>query len=339
MSQQSHSNNSIGGTLASMIFVIGLVAVGAVILLSGRADEPQPTSTPAYTLVGRNLLWTPSPTISPTPTMTWTLLPTRTPTYTPTALPTRTPTLPVTATPDFARRVSAGERVFQSLCSACHGFSAQGVSGLGPSMIDNPFINAQSNESLLDFVTTGRPADHPDNKSGIPMPARGGNPSLTDDNLLDIIAYIRSLNPDVVVPGADAALAASEPDAPSVEITEPLVPFEFTPLSLEGLVSRGDVNVDEQASPDLFGTLGEDAYIQSCAGCHGVDGAGVTMVAAPLTESGALLARHGIAIFDSFQHPVLGKLAAHPYRAGIPERTDQELLAIIGYLYSLTAQP
>jgi disulfide bond formation protein DsbB len=47
---------------------------------------------------------------------------------------------------------------------------------------------------LVEFLNTGRPAEHPDNESGITMPPKGGNPSLSDDDLADIAAYLRTLN-------------------------------------------------------------------------------------------------------------------------------------------------
>jgi hypothetical protein len=41
-------------------------------------------------------------------------------------------------------------------------------------------------------MTTGRDTSDPLNTTGIPMPPRGGNPSLTDDQLRWVIAYLRS---------------------------------------------------------------------------------------------------------------------------------------------------
>jgi cytochrome c5 len=39
----------------------------------------------------------------------------------------------------------------------------------------------------------GRTANDPKNTTGIPMPARGGNPGLTDDQILAIIQHLHSL--------------------------------------------------------------------------------------------------------------------------------------------------
>lgn len=90
---------------------------------------------------------------------------------------------------------SEGERIFSSVCSACHGSNAEGVTGLGPALSNNAFVQANSDEDLVAFLIVGRAADDPANQSGIAMPARGGNPSLTDSDLLDVTAYLRTLQP------------------------------------------------------------------------------------------------------------------------------------------------
>lgn len=90
---------------------------------------------------------------------------------------------------------SEGERIFSQICSACHGANAEGVEGLGPALADNEFVQSNSDEEMVAFLVVGRPADDPANQSGIAMPARGGNPSLTDADLLDVVAYLRTLQP------------------------------------------------------------------------------------------------------------------------------------------------
>src|SRR5690606_9327366 len=53
-------------------------------------------------------------------------------------------------------------------------------------------VNDQDDESLHDFIVVGRRAFDPDNKTGIEMPAKGGNPALTDENIYQIIAFLRT---------------------------------------------------------------------------------------------------------------------------------------------------
>ena len=43
------------------------------------------------------------------------------------------------------------------------------------------------------FLIEGRPATHPDNSRGVDMPPKGGNPALTNENLQQIVVYLRSI--------------------------------------------------------------------------------------------------------------------------------------------------
>jgi mono/diheme cytochrome c family protein len=88
----------------------------------------------------------------------------------------------------------AGEQLYMQSCSACHGPDAQGIPSLGRSLVQTEFFATHNDQELLDFVKQGRPATHPDNEAGVDMPPKGGNPALTDEQILDIVAYLRSLD-------------------------------------------------------------------------------------------------------------------------------------------------
>ena len=104
--------------------------------------------------------------------------------------PTPAPTQPPAASGDPA----AGETAYTGTCAACHGTDLMGVTGLGKALIGSEFVTAQSDAELLAFLKIGRPTSDPLNTTGVDMPPKGGNPSLDDDDLLDIIAFIRSMN-------------------------------------------------------------------------------------------------------------------------------------------------
>ncbi len=95
--------------------------------------------------------------------------------------------------PPSAGDAAAGEEIYSSTCAACHGADATGIDGLGKNLHNNAFVNGLSDAELLDFLEEGRLADHPDNETGVAMPPKGGNPSLDDDDLLDVVAYLRTL--------------------------------------------------------------------------------------------------------------------------------------------------
>lgn len=86
-----------------------------------------------------------------------------------------------------------GEAVFASTCATCHGPTGEGIEGLGPALIDNEFLQSMTDAELVAFIEAGRGAADPDNTTGIAMPPKGGNPSLTDQDLVDVVAYLRTL--------------------------------------------------------------------------------------------------------------------------------------------------
>jgi len=86
-----------------------------------------------------------------------------------------------------------GEELFVSTCFACHGEGGVGIEGLGKDMTTSEFIKGLSDAELLAFIKTGRSISDPANTTGVDMPLKGGNPALTDDDIMDIIAYMRTL--------------------------------------------------------------------------------------------------------------------------------------------------
>jgi mono/diheme cytochrome c family protein len=223
--------------------------------------------------------------------------------------------------------ITAGENTFQSTCSACHGFTAQGIPGLGKPLVNSAFVDGLSDDELLAFIIQGREVSDPQNTTGVPMPVRGGNPGLTDADLLNVIAYIHILNADAIVAVVPTSAATSGPTP---------TPIEFQPLSL----SSGDAVVIEPTNaPSLFSSNGEAMYIGSCAGCHGVDGAGLPYLSASLADSEFVQGTNGFGLLDFLtkaQPPVNPEVAfPHPYRGGYPELSDAQIQEIIAYLYTL----
>jgi len=89
----------------------------------------------------------------------------------------------------------AGETVFMGTCIACHGPDAKGVTGLGKSLYpaDSEFVRGKTDDELVAFILAGRTPDDPLNTTGVGMPAKGGNPAITEQQLHDVVAYIRAL--------------------------------------------------------------------------------------------------------------------------------------------------
>lgn len=88
---------------------------------------------------------------------------------------------------------AAGAEVFASTCASCHGADAKGLPNLGKDLTTSEFVKSLSDAELVAFITQGRPSSDPANTTGVDMPPKGGNPSLTEQDLYDVVAYIRTL--------------------------------------------------------------------------------------------------------------------------------------------------
>ena len=107
------------------------------------------------------------------------------------AAPAAPPATPTPSGPvgDPAR----GQVAFAGTCASCHGPDAKGLPKLGKNLTTSEFAKGLSDADLIAFVKTGRPSSDPANTTGVDMPPRGGNPALSDQDLADIVAYVRTL--------------------------------------------------------------------------------------------------------------------------------------------------
>ncbi len=90
--------------------------------------------------------------------------------------------------------IAQGGEIFASTCSACHGADAKGLPNLGKDLTTSEYVKDNDDAVLLILLKEGRPSGHELNTTGVDMPPKGGNPSLTDDDLLKVVAYLRSIN-------------------------------------------------------------------------------------------------------------------------------------------------
>jgi len=91
--------------------------------------------------------------------------------------------------------VVAGEQMFRTVCATCHGFAGEGLPGLGKPLRGNAAVAEMSRNDLVEVLKVGIPADDPLNTTGKEMPPRGGQAGLSDADLRNIAAFVRTLNP------------------------------------------------------------------------------------------------------------------------------------------------
>jgi mono/diheme cytochrome c family protein len=89
---------------------------------------------------------------------------------------------------------AAGQRLFDANCALCHGRGGVGKPPLGKDLRQNEFLGGMTDDQAVAFLKEGRRASHPLNEKGVDMPPKGGNPGLTDEDLMLIVGYLRSLS-------------------------------------------------------------------------------------------------------------------------------------------------
>jgi cytochrome c oxidase subunit 3 len=110
--------------------------------------------------------------------------------------PSATQPAPAAAPPPAALQPGnkdKGRPLFRGTCASCHGPGGQGMPGLGKDMRNSAFIAEREDMALVDFLKVGRMPTDPSNSTGKLMPPRGGNTALSDQDLMDIVAFVRQI--------------------------------------------------------------------------------------------------------------------------------------------------
>lgn len=327
MSSHNHNENTAASPsfvsivlILTFVIILGIMSFGtfptpvveaddetSIAVAEVATDAPLPTETD----------------LPPTATVeVQTSLPTNTPTAVPTATiePTVEPVLESTAEENASTTsnseydpdvVAHGESLFVS-CAACHGPDGLGVPNLGKNLVESEFVHSLSDEELVDFIKTGRPIWDAENTTGIDMPPKGGNPTLTDDDILAIVAYLRTLG--------------STSDMGEVEESQ------------EEPVDNGSV---ETAAYDPEAVAHGQSLFLACGACHGQDGMGLPNLGKPLVDSEFIESStdEELADFIKTGRPIWDPLNTTgidmPPKGGNPTLTDDDILAIVAYIRNL----
>lgn len=91
-----------------------------------------------------------------------------------------------------------GYELFVASCAACHGEGGEGIENQGMPLTTRGFVRGKSYADLVTFIKMGRPIWNAKNCSGLNMPPKGGNPAITDDQLQQIVEYIRAMQKEAL---------------------------------------------------------------------------------------------------------------------------------------------
>lgn len=184
-----------------------------------------------------------------------------------------------------------GEEVYQAVCSACHGSGALGA----------PKLNARADwagrigkglDRLLKSAISGKKA----------MPARGGNPDLTDGELARAIAFM-------------ANSAGAHFQAPEAK-TGAAKPVEAGSPPAAASVATGSAKAD-----------GKTVYEGTCIACHGAGVAGAPKVG----DKAAWAPRIKGGVEKLMASATKGKNAMPP-RGGNAGLSDAQIKAAVEYM-------
>ncbi|WP_428938697.1 c-type cytochrome [Fontivita pretiosa] len=239
-----------------------------------------------------------------------------------------------------AAAYARGQQLYAMACAACHGPNGSGVAGLGKDLTRSTFVRRLSDAELAAFITEGRPADHPLNTTKVPMPPKGGRADFSDQNIADIVAYLRGLSDPRRIPSGplpQVELVIGQPSAP-------LAAQQAESLSLGGVesaagkptaASHATFALDPQAV-----ARGKKAYI-SCMACHGKDARGIKNMGKDLVNSEFVAKLSDEQLVEFIKRgrgptdPENTTKVAMPPKGGNPALKDEQIRDIVAYLRSL----
>lgn len=100
---------------------------------------------------------------------------------------------PPAAAVSKSANATKGKTSFALHCTSCHGPDARGIAGVGKSLVGNEYMKRTNENDLVAMIIAGRSPSDPANTTGLLMPPKGGNSSLSEGDIRDIVAFLRTL--------------------------------------------------------------------------------------------------------------------------------------------------
>lgn len=246
---------------------------------------------------------------------------------------------------DASGGAADGESIYGSVCMACHDTGAAGAPKRGEEA-DWAERSTKGFETLLDHALNGFNA----------MPARGGNPNLSDEEVRASLVYL--VEPVMEVPAAEDSAPAEEETATGEAADEGTASEEAPDTAsedsapAEGQDTAADASggedaaADEEAAASEQGdddATAEEESAEADAATAGIDGQAVyESVCFACHDTGAANApkRGDAAIWEPrlaegketlYEHAING-LNAMPPKGGRPSLSDEEVKAAVDYM-------
>ncbi len=238
-----------------------------------------------------------------------------------------------------AMTVAHGKAVFSATCAACHGVDGRGMDGKGKNLTTSLFSIRLDDAGMLDFIKKGRPVSDPLNTTKVEMPPRGGNASLTDEQLTTVVSYVRALQrPERV---STAALASAEAQLAAIEAkAEADRAAAKTARLAAKAAAPAAAGAEEEEDAETI-AFGAEQFVANCSSCHGKDALGLPKNGKDLVHSAFAKGLDDEKLIAFIKRgrdpgdPANTTKIAMPPKGGNPALSDEKLEAIVAYLRSI----
>jgi cytochrome c5 len=240
-----------------------------------------------------------------------------------------------------------GDQVFQAVCSSCHSTGTLGAPKVDDKAAWEPRV-AQGLKGLLNSATNGKNQ----------MPAKGGDPSLTEQELTDAILYMTGkagfnlanadaapaaapATPAPAAPAATEAPKAAAPAAPAPVATPAAPAPAEAPKAAAPVAAPAEAPKATPAAPAAAASPapqaqavsanaeGEKIYNTLCFSCHAVGVSG----SPKLGDKAAWAPRIATGMEALYTSSLKGKNLM-PAKGGNPAFTDEQVKAAVDFMVS-----
>lgn len=222
----------------------------------------------------------------------------------------------------------SGEEVYKAVCSMCHAAGLMSAPKFGDKDAWKPRI-AQGYETLIDHAIHGIRS----------MPAKGGNPALTDGEVANAVAHMANAAGAKFTPPAagaapaataDAAPAANGPDklqekaaAATTSKTEAAAPAKADAKPVTVAAAAPEATPAAPAA----GKSGEEVYKAVCSMCHAAG-----LMAAPKFGDKDQWAPRVAQGYDTLVNHAVHGIRNMPAKGGNPGLSDAEVAGAVKYM-------
>ncbi|HEY3301158.1 MAG TPA: c-type cytochrome [Methylophilaceae bacterium] len=215
----------------------------------------------------------------------------------------------------------SGEEVVKAVCSACHAVGALGSPKIGDKAAWAPRI-AQGYDTLIKHAIAGIRS----------MPARGGNPDLTDGEIANAIAYMANqsganFKPPVAGDAPAAATPAAAVTAAPADSKKTAKSDSFMDQVAATAPKPAETKAEEKPAAKPAGKTGEQVVAAVCSACHAVGALGSPKIG-DKDAWGPRIAQG----YDTLVQHALKGIRMMPAKGGNADLTDDEVARAVAHM-------